>query len=238
MLPVNLLMLSELKLVNVYESSSVLVCLLYFQCWSSRLQQRWRVLQSLQSVCTGRRHFSSPGVFTLLVSLSLVVSGMCCSLVGFQLLQSPLTATSLKVLLDGGLIGTFPVFSMRYLMVPSRVFLLQPGVRGALQAYWKAASPGPTCRCLLRLLCYLYPVLLVCGVDMGVLCGPKEFTAYWQNDFELLYRTSLHCASRGSHLWPGTGRVRATRAKCQVSILRTKLGSFFFITLARFSRHA
>ena len=163
-----------------------------------------------------RRHFSSPGVFTLLVSLSLVVSGMCCSLVGFQLLQSPLTATSLKVLLDGGLIGTFPVFSMRYLMVPSRVFLLQPGVRGALQAYWKAASPGPTCRCLLRLLCYLYPVLLVCGVDMGVLCGPKEFTAYWQNDFELLYRTSLHCASRGSHLWPGTGEyvLRVQSVKC------------------------
>ena len=165
-----------------------------------------------------RRLFWSPGVLTLLVSLSLVVSGMCCSLVVFQMLQSPLTAhlSRCSWMVVRLVYNTFPVFSMRYLMVPSRVFLLQPGVRGALQAYWKAASPGPTCRCLLRLLCYLYPVLLVCGVDMGVLCGPKEFTAYWQNGFELLYRTSLHSASRGSHLWPGTGEyvLRVQSAKC------------------------
>ena len=107
-----------------------------------------------------RRQFSSPGVFTLLVSLSLVVSGMSCSLVGFQLLQSPsqqhLSRCSWMAVCF--VCSTVPVFSMRYLMVPSRVFLLQPGVRGALQAYWKAASPGPNCRCLLCLvtLCCWY----------------------------------------------------------------------------------
>ena len=71
----------------------------------SRLEQRWRVLQSVLSTMNCRCHCSSPGVFTLLVSLSLVVSGMCCSLVGSQMLQSPLTAASLKVLMDGGPLG-------------------------------------------------------------------------------------------------------------------------------------
>ena len=196
----------------------MLVCLLYFQCWLSRLEQRWRVLQSLQSVCTAgvifrllvssRCWFPCPWWYQECVVLWLAFS--CCS----HLSQQHLSRCSWMVVRL--VYSTFPVFSMRYLMVPSRVFLLQPGVRGALQAYWKAASPGPTCRCLLRLLCYLYPVLLVCGVDMGVLCGSKEFTAYWQNDFELLYRTSLHSASRGSHLWPGTGEyvLRVQNAKC------------------------
>ena len=88
---------------------------------------------------------------------------MCGSLFGSQLLQSPLTAASLMVLMNGGPLGEqhFSVFSLRYLMVPSARFLLQPGVRGALQAYWKAASPGPICRCLLRSLRYMYLVLLV-----------------------------------------------------------------------------
>ena len=129
----------------------------------SRLEQRWRVLRSVLSIVNCRFHCSSPGVFTLLVSLSLVVSGLCGSLFGSQLLQSPLTATSLTVLMNGGPLSEqhFSVFSLRYLMVPSARFLLQPGVRGALQAYWKAASPGPICRCLLRSLHYLYLALLV-----------------------------------------------------------------------------
>ena len=64
------------------------------------------------SIVNCRFHCSSPGVITLLVSLSLVVSGMCCSLVGSQLLQSPLTAASLTVLLDGGPLGVQHFFSV------------------------------------------------------------------------------------------------------------------------------
>ena len=92
----------------------------------SRLEQRWRVLRSVLSIVNCRFHCSSPGVITLLVSLSLVVSGMCGSLFGSQLLQSPLTAASLMVLMSGGLLGEqhFSVFCLRYLMVPICAFSL------------------------------------------------------------------------------------------------------------------
>ena len=100
--------------------------------------------------------------------------------VGSQLLQSPLTAASLMVLLYGGPLGEqhFSVFSLRYLLVPSVRFLLQPGVRGALQAYWKAASPGPICRYLLRSLRYFAP----CAA--GMRCG--HGCSLWPRELELL----------------------------------------------------
>ena len=67
------------------------------------------------------------------------------------------------VLMDGGPLGVQHFFSVFPEVSDGTIsrFLLQPGVRGALQAYWKAASPGPICRCLLRSLRYLYLVLLV-----------------------------------------------------------------------------
>ena len=67
---------------------------------------------------------SSPGVTTLLFSLSTVVSGMCGSLFGSQLLQTPLTV-SLMVLMSSLPLGEqhVSVFCLRYLMVPNlRVF--------------------------------------------------------------------------------------------------------------------
>ena len=67
------------------------------------------------------------------------------------------------VLMDGGPLGVQHFFSV-FPEVPDGTisrFLLQQGVRGALQAYWMAASPGPICRCLLRSLRYLYLVLTV-----------------------------------------------------------------------------
>ena len=67
------------------------------------------------------------------------------------------------VLVDGGPLGVQLFFSVFPEVSDGTIlrFLLQPGVRGALQAYWKAASPGPMCRCLLRSLRYFYLVLLV-----------------------------------------------------------------------------
>ena len=67
---------------------------------------------------------SSPGVTTLLFSLSTVVSGMCGFLFGSQLLQTPLTV-SLMVLMSSCPLGEqhVSVFCLRYLMVPNlRVF--------------------------------------------------------------------------------------------------------------------
>ena len=64
---------------------------------------------------------SSPGVTTLLFSLSTVVSGMCGSLFGSQLLQTPLTVP-LMVLMSSCPLGEQHV-SVRYLTVPNlRVF--------------------------------------------------------------------------------------------------------------------
>ena len=92
----------------------------------SRLEQRWRVLRSVLSIVNCRFHCSSPGVTTLLFSLSMVVSGMCGSLFGSQLLQTPLTV-SLMVLMSSCPLGEqhVSVFCLRYLMVPN----LQTGVR-------------------------------------------------------------------------------------------------------------
>ena len=100
-----------------------------------------------------------------------------------------LTATSLKVLLDGGLIGVqhcpivfheVPNGTISRFSLATRCSWCSAGVlEGSVT--WSHLSVSPL---------FAYPVLLICGVDMGVRCGPKEFTAYWQDDFELLHVTS------------------------------------------------
>ena len=91
-----------------------------------------------------------------------------------------------------------------------RVFVLQSGVRGALQAkYWKAASPGPISGVF-----SVYRVFVRCAVvslatrnvGLAALCGPRELdsVARKRTDFELLCSTPLRSVSKRFYLWLGT----------------------------------
>ena len=101
---------------------------------------------------------------------------MCCSLVGSQLLQSPLTAASLKVLLDGGPMGVqhfssvFPVVSdgtISRFSLATRCSWCSAGVlEGSVT--WSQLSVSPPSAAL------FVPCAAGMWRGMGVLCGPKE----------------------------------------------------------------
>ena len=236
MLPVNLLMLSELKLVNVSES---LRCL--FACFTSSVGCLGS--NNVGGCCKVCKSFGTAGVI-----FCLLVSSRCwfpcpwwyqeCVVlwIDYQLLQSPLTATSLKVLLDGGPMGVqhfssvFPVVSdgtISRFSLATRCSWCSAGVlEGSVT--WSQLSVSPP-----------FALFVPCAAGMrrghGCSLWPQGVSSALRVG-RLTSNCSTQCLMRQSSLaWHQ--RVRATRAKCEVSILRTKLGSFF-ITLARFSRHA
>ena len=150
-----------------------------------------------------------------MIGACLLVSRRCClprprwfrvlvSLFGSQLLQVPFTGSVVVLMKCGPLREQHgSVFSLRYLVVPTlRVYVLQPGVRGALQAkYWKAASPGPISGVF-----SVYRVFGRCAVvslatrnvGLAALCGPRELdsVARKRTDFKLLCRTPLRSVSK------------------------------------------
>ena len=98
--------------------------------------------------------------------------------------------------------------------------VLQPGVRGALQAkYWKAASPGPISGVLLDcrvIVCCADGVSVTRNVGIAVLCDPRELdiVARTRTDFVCSADAAAQCLQE-FHLWFGTWDcAKRASAKC------------------------
>ena len=240
MLPVNLLMPSELKQVNVSDSfRCLLLAILPVMDVSARTTMEGAakcakhcelLVSLLVSWC--------PHV---LVSLSLVVSGMCGSLFGSQLLQSPLTAPSLMVLMYGGPLGErhcFSVFpevsdgTICAFFLATRCSWCSAGVlEGSVT--WSHLSVSPPF------------VALFVPCAAGMRCG--HGWSLWPQGVRAALRVgrlTSNCSTERHSTVPHEANwlqwhlcVRATRASAKCLLRGRKLGSFF-ITLARLSRHA
>ena len=161
--------------------------------------------------------------------------GMCGSLFGSQLLQSPLTAASLMVLMSGGPMGEqhFSVFCLRYLMVPICAFSL------ASRCSWCSAGvlEGSVTWSHLSMSPPFVALFVPCAA--GMRCG--HGCSLWPQGVRAALRVgrlTSNCSTERHSTAPQVANwLQWHWDNCEVSIVRTKLGSFF-ITLARLSRHA